>query len=123
MDLVKEYLQAYNSLTNPTNSREANRKLIEIEESDEAWKVAHELINYPDPALQIHGCQLLSKKLNKPLPKAITSMDIISFLYSQQSKTKTHWLCIAKTLIHMNPSLPMIDKMNMPLQEWLKLLQ
>jgi hypothetical protein len=44
MSLVQEYLCCYLSLTDPKASRQANRRLIEIESSPEAWAIAEALI-------------------------------------------------------------------------------
>lgn len=44
MSLVQEYLSCYNSLTDPKASKQANRRLIEIEFSPEAWSIAETLI-------------------------------------------------------------------------------
>ena len=32
---------------------------------------------------------------------------IISFVYSKQKKTSIHWVCLAKAVLHMNPTEPL----------------
>ena len=38
------YLDCYNNLHSPQGSKQANKTLLEIYESDEAWKIAEELM-------------------------------------------------------------------------------
>jgi len=61
----------------PEKSRQANRRLLEIEASEQAWAIAHSLLTSADNKLHPHGCQLLSKKLNSPLPKTISPSSLL----------------------------------------------
>ena len=47
MSLVQEYLNCYLSLSDPKSSKQANRRLLEIENSVEAWSIAEALIVDP----------------------------------------------------------------------------
>ena len=68
MDLTQEYLTCYAQLSQAALSKQANRRLLELEASAQAWNIAHTLLTSHDPQLLPHGCQLLSKKLNSPPP-------------------------------------------------------
>lgn len=46
---IWEYLNSYKQLNNPNQSKVANRKLLQIENSQEAWAIAHELLASTDP--------------------------------------------------------------------------
>lgn len=60
---AKHYIQWYESLTH--NSHEANAKLMSLEMSEDSWLIAQDLM--ADQQYHLHGCQLLSKKLNQPI--------------------------------------------------------
>jgi hypothetical protein len=68
-NIFEEYLQCYQQLSHPQLSKKANQRLLEIEDSIEAWSIAYQLLSiHNNPELTIHGAQLLSKKLNVPPP-------------------------------------------------------
>ena len=69
--------------------------------------MASKLILDSDGSRQIHGCQLLSQKLSSPLPADVSSGKIAEFVYARPVKTKLHWLCIAKALLHFSPKSPL----------------
>jgi hypothetical protein len=81
--------------------------LLEIENSPEAWSIAEALIVDAESERRIHGCQLLSKKLSNAFPAEIAPSAIANFVYSQNPKSKLHWLCIAKSVLHMNSTTPL----------------
>ena len=54
--------------------------------------------------------ELLSKKLNLPVPKKIPLTGILEFLYQIKVKSSLVWLCIAKVLVHINPLQPVMPE-------------
>jgi hypothetical protein len=52
----------------------------------------------------MHGYQLLSKKLNVPPPQNIELRPLLVFLTNQQNNPATLFHCIAKILVHLNPT-------------------
>lgn len=69
--LTEQYLQCYRQLQQPALSKTANRSLLHLEASVDAWNIAYDLLKSPDPELSLHGAQLLSKKLNSPPPESV----------------------------------------------------
>lgn len=107
MDLTQEYLTCYAQLSQPALSKQANRRLLELEASAQAWNIAHTLLASHDPQLLPHGCQLLSKKLNAPPPPEIDLPSLLTFLLSLPHRNSVLHLCVAKLMLHASPSKPL----------------
>lgn len=53
----------------------------------------------------IHGSQLLSQKLNSPLPFEINPEMLAQFILSIKNISNLHWLCLAKLFVHTHQSI------------------
>ena len=80
------------------------------------------LISSPNPEKTIHGCQLLSKKLNSPLPKEVELKAMLQFIEGVSPKPPLVWLCIAKVLVHMSPGHPVMPQ-HLPPADTLRILK
>lgn len=107
---IEQYLKCYQQLSQPTLSKKANRTLLDIEASLEAWNIACQLMSTTDTELNLHGVQLLSKKLNTPPPKEINIETYFQFLAAIEKKASLVWLCLAKTILHLSPETPLLPK-------------
>lgn len=99
---MQRYLDCYNNLNNPSLSKTANKQLLQLESSLDAWTIAYQLITHPDPSLQLHGAQLLSKKLNSPPHPDLNLEGYLQYILEKPAKTQVLWLCLAKIMLHLS---------------------
>jgi hypothetical protein len=80
-----------------------------MEASFEAWSIAYQLISSDDQQLQLHGAQLLSKKLNSPPRQDVNLEAYLHFIMGKKGNNQVLWLCAAKIMVHLSP-----DKADLP---------
>ena len=98
----QQYIEWYDLLADEEHSREANMSLVKLENSEESWSIAKELIISQNPNWAKHGAQLLSKKLNRPYTSEKEStLHLQKFIMGLPQLNNLLYYCLSKIHLHL----------------------
>lgn len=89
------FLEAYDSLAKG-HQKSANQYIMALEKSEEAWRVACELIDDANPTYRLYGAQLFSKRVSSERQSNLNPEEAVRFLFSAISKNSNEKLIVAQ---------------------------